>query len=198
MVEKSSSVLYKPREYVPVCNSELYFTDLERNGTDTTELRRLQAEYEAKNPPEEPIMKKSVQVSSDPSFVPVRLNIGKNGKIKIKICPEMADLHEKYYSKGIKPKIEERIKALKTFGYPDEVLLSVIADDEKRKKDAPILEEFIKSIFGDFLDKRPTAPKKKNLYQVLKIKKQIYAMPEAPDPEENEISDDEGIYDPED
>jgi len=180
--------------YVPVINPETYFSDLEKNGTDTKELRRLQAEAEAKNPVIQPIEKKTYNVPSDPSYIPVRLDVGKNGKVKVRICSEMAHLHEKFYSKGIKPKIEERIKAMKTFGYPDEVLLDAISNDEKRKKQAPSLDEFIKSIFGDFVDKRPTTQKKKNLYQVLKIKKPIFAMPDAPD-EEDEISDNE-VYEP--
>jgi len=184
---------YKPRRYVPVSNPELYFADLERNGNDTTELRKLQDEAEARYPQEVHEPKKKYNVPDDPTHVPVRIDVTKNGRVKVRICHEMATLYEKFYSKAIKPKIEEQIKALKSFGYPDEVLLQVLEVDQKHKRDGPILDEFINSIFGEFSDKRPAAPKKKNLYQVMKIKKPVYAIPDAPD-EENEISDEEGIY----
>jgi hypothetical protein len=94
------------------------------------------------------------------------------------------------------PKIEERIKALKSVGSPDEVLLEVLKGHEKRIKDKPMLEQFINSIFGEFSDKRAAAPKKKNLYQVLKIKKPSYATVDKEDEEENEISDNEVLDDP--
>jgi len=189
LLDKRSQACPTQRTYYPVCNPVLYFSDLEKNGTDTTRLRILQTKYE--NPPENLIIPKvphAIPMYAD--YIPVRLDV-KKGKVQVKIFPEMAILQEKYYSKGIKPKLEERIKALKTFGYSDEVLMDVIQKDEKRIKDIPILEKFINEIFGEFSDKRPTPAKKKNLYQVLKIKKPYVVMPDAPDIEENVVSDNE-------
>jgi len=187
---------YREPPYVPVSNPELYFADLERNGTDATRLRELQAEYDSKHI--EP------EVDTKPRFfgpkfidhIPVTITVKDNEKVKVKICHELATLHEKYYSKGKMPKIEERIKALKSVGYPDEVLLNVLKDHEKRIKEKPILDQFINSIFGEFSDKRAAAPKKKNLYQVLKIKKPSYATVDKEDDEEDAISDNEVLDDP--
>jgi len=170
------------RHFRPVVNPELYFRDLEKNGTNTTELRRLQAKYET-NEEQIEIQKIKYDVPDYLDHIPVHLDV-KKGRVKIRICSEMANLYDKFYSKGIKPKIEERIKALKTFGYPDEVLLDVLKKDEKRVKDEPVLEEFINTIFGEFSDKRPSAPKKKNLYQVLKIRKYAAPTDEYADEEE--------------
>ena len=193
---KSPYLSYRPPPYVPVINPELYFADLERNGTDTTRLRELQSEYDSRH------IEKEVEVKTNfvgPQFIdhiPVNITVNENGKVKIKICHEMASLHEKYYSKAKMPKIEERIKALKSVGYPEEVLLKVLKHHDQMIKAKPELDKFINSIFGDFSDKRPAAPKKKNLYQVLKIKKPSYATVDKEDDEEDAISDNEVIEEP--
>lgn len=176
----------------------MYFQDLEKNGTDTTRLRRKHAEaLERMSEPEESSTNTDFKPPEFIDKIPVRL-VTKNNKVKVKICSELATLHEKYYSKGKMPKIEERLKALKAVGYPDEVLLKVLNNHEKRLKERPENEKFINAIFGEYTDKRPTAPKKKNLYQVLKIKRPTYAtIDNDEDNEEDAISDDEGLFQPE-
>jgi hypothetical protein len=102
----------------------MYFADLEKNGTDTTVLRRKQAEAMER-------LAESEDATTKPTFtppefidkIPVRLVVKDSGKVQVKICSELATLHEKYYSKGKMPKIDERIRALKSVGYPEEVLL---------------------------------------------------------------------------
>jgi hypothetical protein len=47
----------------------------------------------------------------------------------------------------------------------------------------PELEKFLFDIFGDQTEKKTASVKKKSIYQILKIKKQTFAMPE-PDDEE--------------
>ena len=187
---------YKRPPYVPVINPELYFADLERNGNDTTKLRKLQSEYDSIHIEQEVVVKPKFVGPQFIDHIPVTLTVKENGTVKVKICHELASLHEKYYSKAKKPNIEEHIKALKSVGYPDEVLLNVLKDHEKMKKDGPMLEQFINSIFGEFSDKRPTPAKKKNLYQVLKIKKPVYATVDKEDDPEDAVSDNEVIDDP--
>ena len=183
---------YNPPPYVPVINPELYFADLEKNGTDTTRLRKLQSEYDCVHIQNEVYTKPKFVGPKFIDHIPVTLSVHENGEVKVKICHELASLHEKYYYKGKMPNIEDRIKALKSVGYPEEVLLKVLKHHDQMIKDKPDLEKFINSIFGDFSDKRPVAPKKKNLYQVLKIKKPSYATVDKDD-EEDAISDNEII-----
>jgi len=162
---------------------DLYFADLESHGMDSTRLRALHKE----TPPSEPHVIKPKKVWPVPKYadmMPVTLEVRK-GKVRVKIMSKMADLYEKN-KKGHKASIEERVLAARDFGYPDEVLLDMIKKHEKRLAALPELEEFMIAVFGEMSDKKTTAPKKKTLYQVLKYKKVIYAMPE---PEENQNED---------
>ena len=81
--------------------------------------------------------------------------------------------------------------AAKDFGYPDEVLRDMLVKHEKKEASRAELDEFVTSIFGELSDKKTTAPKKRTLYQVLKIRKAVYAMPDQdPDPTEEEPNED--------
>ena len=191
---KKTTVSPKPRKFVPVMHPDLYFRDLEARGVDTTRLRKLQEENVL---PEETV-KKTKKPLAIPSFaddIPVRLSTKKDGTVKVHICTEMATLYEKFYSRGIKPSLEQRIKACRTFGYPDEILCDIIKKDDARKKNMPAMEEFIHTIFGDFSDKKSAAPKKKNLYQILRIKKPARAMPDD-DVIIEDDEEDEEYYEP--
>jgi hypothetical protein len=177
---KRSNAPAKQRQFVPVMHPDLYFRDLETHGVDTTRLRHL---HEENALPDETVKKpkKSHPIPPFADHIPVRLTVKKCGSVRVRFCTEMATLHEEFYSHGIKPSLEERIKACRTFGYPDEILCDVIKKDDTRRKNIPMMDEFIHTIFGDFSDKKSTAPKKKNLYQILKIKKPVRAMPDEDD-----------------
>jgi hypothetical protein len=54
---------------------------------------------------------------------------------------------------------------------------------DKMVAEGPELDQFIFNIFGDQTKKKEASAKKKNIYQILKIKKQTFALPE-PDDEE--------------
>ena len=179
---KSNPVVFKP--YI---HPDLYFRDLENHKIDTTKLRFLHSE----NPPSDPpvvIEKIILPIPKYPDTIPSRLEITKKNRVKVKLYPGMANLYEKY-KKGHKASIEERVMACSDFGYPDYILKDMITKHEKTMKNATALEEFVKNIFGEISDKKQAIPKKKNIYQIFKIKNIVCARPE-PEDEPNEEAED--------
>ena len=182
-----------PKKFVPVAHPDLYYRDLELHGMDSTRLRKLHEENPV--PVDVPIQTKPpLNIPEFADFIPTELHVKKNGAVKVQMHTKMAELYEKY-KQGKKPSIEERVLACKDFGYPDEVLKSMIVKHEKRLANVPALEAFILGVFGEMSDKKSSAPKKKNLYQIFKIKKTIFALPE---PEEEEPNEDADVPDEED
>ena len=181
----------KHYKFRPVMHPDLYYADLESHGMDSTKLRALHKE----RPPSEPPIIHPKIVWPVPEFadtIPVTMEV-KKGRVRVRIRPGMFDLYQKN-KKGHKASIEERVLACRDFGYPNEVLIDMMQKHEKRLAALPELEEFMISVFGEMSDKKTTAPKKKTLYQVLKIKKAICAMPE---PEEIQ-NEDAGVEDNDD
>jgi len=174
-------------KFVPLVNPESYYRDLEMRGLDSSRMRRLHEE----NPrePEDVLQpKEKYDIPEFADYVRTSLEV-KKSKVRVKFHTKMADLYEKY-KKGKKPDIAERVIACKDFGYPDEVLKSMIEKNEKRLEQKPELEKFIFNIFGDIGDKKPTKEKKKTLYQILKIKRtNFFIKPDEPEEEPNEDSE---------
>jgi hypothetical protein len=137
-----------------------YLDDLKKNGTNTEELEKLYKE----NPP-----------------VNDRLYETKPKK-NLNMKP-LEDLYKRYAKPLSIPPIQERIKALHQCGYSNEDLLAVMQKHDARIAAKPELEKFLFDIFGDQTEKKTASVKKKSIYQILKIKKQTFAMPE-PDDEE--------------
>mgnify|MGYP000196281769 FL=1 len=69
--------------------------------------------------------------------VTVKLNVLKNGKVRVKILPQMAILNEKYYSKAKIPPIKNVLLALKSVGYSKEYVDNI---NEKHKKRLKLIE----------------------------------------------------------
>ena len=70
--------------------------------------------------------------------ISVKLNVLKNGKVKVKLIPQMAILNENYYSKFIIPPIKSVLSALKSHGYSNEFIQSV---KDKYKKRNELIEK---------------------------------------------------------
>ena len=125
---------------------------------------------ETKYTSEPPPSKEPITVSSDIDHVVVRLRVV-GDRVKTYVGAPMNVIHEKYYSKCIKPPLDIKLRALKNFGYPDHVLEKVLINAQKPK---PNHDDFIESIFGKYSNKT-SKPKKKNvmdeLVSRLKIKK---------------------------
>ncbi len=173
--------------FTPLVHSDIYFDELELRGEDTTRMRKLHEECPYV-PPEPIPPKKKWDIPQYLDWVPVKLTVTPSGKVKCHIKPAMADLYKSPCHR--KPSIEARIKACKDFGYPDEVLLDVLAKHEKRVANQPAIEEFLISVFGEETNKKPAPPKKKTLQQIFKFKKMVYPKVDD-DPELEERSDDE-------
>ena len=177
----------QPR-FVPLAHPEPYFRTRDLLGEDTTETRRLHAE----NPPEPPavLKREKMPVPDDPHHVRVSLVVSKTGRVRLGFHTRMSALYEQMQRTHKLPTIEERVLAARDFGYPDEALKRMIDKHEKYEASRAELDQFIVDIFGELSDKKTSSPKKRTLTQVLKIKKQVYAMPDDPDElEENENED---------
>lgn len=166
------------RKFSPYVHPELYFRDLENHGQDTTNLRQL---HEMR-PPLQPLpiaVKKQYLIPQYGDHIQMVLKVRK-GHVHVQLKNAMAILCEK----KTKMPIEERVRACKEFGYPDEVLLDMMAKQEARDAASEKLDEFITTVFGEACEKKGSKKVvkiKKTIYQVLKIKKTLYAMPDEED-----------------
>ena len=123
-----------------------------------------------------PYVKKTKVESTDiVSKAVVDLKI-KSGKVSVTISCPIENLYTKYYSKGMKPPLKERILAYSKIGYTNQQLAKMIKNDDDYKKTSIENDKFIETIFGDASKKKTTAaPKKKTLLQIIGYKKSKYA-----------------------
>lgn len=122
--------------------------------------------WEAEHPPAPPReLKKGYNVPNDIEHVVVKLDITKAGKVKAKIYAPMAEIHHKYYSKGVKPPTDVYIRALKDFGYPDEALEKVLIKAQNAPKLKAQMEEVFERVFGGTSNTKPSKPKKGTVTQ---------------------------------
>ena len=77
--------------------------------------------------------------------VSVKLNVLKNGKVRVKLLTQMATLNENYYSKAKVPPIKNVLSALKAHGYSKEF---INITEEKYKKRQKLIR-----VKGEKLDK---------------------------------------------
>jgi|TARA_B100001173_G_scaffold286092_1_gene273498 hypothetical protein len=120
----------------------------------------------------------------------VKLNVLKNGKVRVKILPQMAILNEKYYSKAIIPPIKNVLLALKGVGYSKEYIDNI---NEKHKKRLKLIESrWIKlEKYFDTPSVNSKQRKKKKERVIEKEKEKEMGVIEDEDPEEEKKDDDE-------
>jgi len=187
-------------KFIPFWNPEHYFSDLLRCGTSSDHvehLRRLHEEHPIEKVPapvvdpkpvltiEEVIKKTTIR---DPWKKPDAVERMKSRVSKfphINTQP-LEDLYAKYSKPPRMPPLNERIKALKDCGYSDEILMNVIKSHEKKMAESDELDAFIFNIFGEQNEKKQSAPKKRTITQILKIKKRVYARPDIEDDENDD------------
>lgn len=100
----------------------------------------------------------------------------KKGHIEVNLSCPIEELYTKYYSKGVKPPLKERILAYEKIGYTNQQLAKMIKNEDDLKKRSAEDIKFIETIFGDASKKKTiTAPKKKTLLQIIGYKKPKYA-----------------------
>jgi hypothetical protein len=163
--------------FVPFWNPEHYFSDLLRCGTSSDHVEHLRRLHKENPPKVEEWMITKPKVVTKYDFT----------------VPSMVALQEKYYKFGKMPPLNERIKALNDCGYSDEILMNVIKSHEKKMAESDELDAFIFNIFGEHNEKKQSAPKKRTITQILKIKKRVYARPDIEDDEDDAVSEFEDL-----
>ena len=115
-----------------VQNKKDYLESLEKN------CKKLGVPFKKPNVEEIPIPEKiNLHVEDHIKYldkVIVKLNVLKNGKVRVKIFPEMVQLNEMYYSKAKQPPIKTLSSTLKKVGYSKEFIDSMNDKYKKRHK----------------------------------------------------------------
>ena len=115
-----------------VQNKKDYLESLEKN------CKKLGVPFKKPNVEEIPVPEKlDLYVEDHVKYldkVIVKLNVLKNGKVRVKIFPEMAHLNEIYYSKAKQPPIKTLSSTLKKVGYSKEFIDSMNDKHKKRHK----------------------------------------------------------------
>ena len=130
---KKCNVREKKPFYVQ--NKKDYLESLEKN------CKKLGVPFKKPNVEEIPVPEKlDLYVEDHVKYldkVIVKLNVLKNGKVRVKIFPEMAQLNEIYYSKAKQPPIKTLLTVLKKVGYSKEF---IDATNDKHKKRHKLIE----------------------------------------------------------
>lgn len=177
---KNPTPYMKPPPFVPVCHWEGYVSSLrthykqaianmdeipegyiEQCEAKIEKIVKDHTDYYTKYPPKEIVPPKKLDVPDRMDHVIVKLKVLKSGKVRCNMSMPMMVIHEKYYSKGAKPPIGEHLKALKDFGYPDEVLEKVLKHHENIPKHKAQMEEVFQRVFGSTSTSKASKPKRK-------------------------------------
>jgi len=93
----------------------------------------------------------------------------KSGKEVVVKCKPLGVLHEKYYSKGVRAPIDEKVRAYHQLGYPVWFLETMILARDKKNRQKPAMEEFIHHVFDKYMSKgKGSTPKPKTIQQRFK------------------------------
>lgn len=120
------------------------------------------------SPPKEDPLK---DVPKDSDHVIITTRVTKNGQIKVTMSVPMEQLMKNYHSKGLKPPVEEYIRALKAFRYPQEYLLKVIEADEHLKNTLDERQDYINAVFGTSKSLAKPKPVKKSIRKIVGVRK---------------------------
>jgi len=122
------------------------------------------------------------------------LHVLKNGKVKVKLMPQMAMLNEKYYSKGIPPPLKSVLSALKSHGYSNEFIQSVKDKHKKRSKLIEIKWKKLQYLYESTAPKKKKKVKKKETPEIIEEEAVIGDDDEDDDEEkDDEPEEDEGL-----
>lgn len=153
--------------FIPVINHENYLEDMKKYyGENDSIVLKLVEKYKSLPPVQPPRnYRRDMNLPESTDYVCVNLTVSKSGNVRAKVEAPMANLFAKYYTKGIKPPVDEHIRALKAFGYPDDILERVLAKDQKKEN-----KDDIELIFGKYSKKSSSKPKKLTSRESLKRK----------------------------
>ncbi len=126
--------------------------------------------------------------------VVLNLTVLKNGKVKVKLMPQMAMLNEKYYSKGIPPPLKSVLSVLKSHGYSNEFIQSVKDKHKKRLKLIEIKWKKLQYLYESAAPKKKKKIKKKETPEIIEEEAVIGDDDEDDDEEkDDEPEEDEGL-----
>jgi len=126
--------------------------------------------------------------------VVLNLTVLKNGKVKVKLMPQMAMLNEKYYSKGIPPPLKSVLSVLKSHGYSNEFIQSVKDKHKKRSKLIEIKWKKLQYLYESAAPKKKKKIKKKETPEIIEEEAVIGDDDEDDDEEkDDEPEEDEGL-----
>ena len=175
------------KKFRPVLYWQSYLKDLKRTGTSQDVIDQARQDHEAweasRTTQTTSSSKESINVPSDPSAVVVNMTISKSGKVKVYTGAPMETVYAKYFSRGVRPPINEYLKALKKFGYPESALMNVLDKHQRKEAKSAEMDTFIEAIFGKGGGKASKPKAKSNrdrLFTILKMKR-----PKAPKTEED-------------
>ena len=142
---------------------------------------------------------KSPNLTKNPVFdsfdLLVKLNVLKNGKIRVKLLTGMATLHEKYYRHGKKPSQKSVLTAMKSMGYDKEQLEKL---KNKMEKTTAKMEKHWDTL--EKLFEKPSVSRKKKKKEeeeelVNDVNEEIPPIDEEDQNEENEENEEDGEMD---
>ena len=149
----------EPSKVFSVQNSELYLKLIKRNYEYyELEFKKPEVVEVAYIPPPVKVIERHFEY---PDNVVVKLNVLKSGKVRIKLFSHVAQLWEKYNSKGKTPPHKMLVSAYKSMGY-SEAFINKINKSFERKKVLEIkYEKMIQNIFERPPTKKKAPAKKK-------------------------------------
>ena len=175
---KNPGAQSSPTPFRPVQNWRNYVDalrlNMKRNGLVGREdiierIIRDHEKWEAEHPPKPPKeFKKGYDVPDDIDYVRVHLTVNKAGKVKVRMNAPMAEIYHNYFSKGVKPPTPVYVRALKDFGYPDEVLEKVLLKAQNAPKLKAEMEAVMERVFGTGGTSKPSKPKRGTVTQEIK------------------------------
>lgn len=174
----------KPSKSFSVQNSQQYLKLLEKNYEYYgLEFKKPDVSESVYTPPPSGKVEHHFEY---PDRVVVKLNVLKSGKVRVKIFTHVAQLWEKYNSKGKVPPHKSLVSAYKNMGYSEAFIDKMNRSNERKKILKIKYEKMIEKIF-----EKPTA-KKKAPTKKKKKEEEVEEIPEdsvEEDPEEEEDDD---------
>tara|TARA_R110001606_G_scaffold31295_3_gene95612 strand:+ start:337 stop:1059 length:723 start_codon:yes stop_codon:yes gene_type:complete len=177
----------EPSKVFSVQNSELYLKLIKRNYEYyELEFKKPEVVELIYIPPPVKVIERHFEY---PDNVMVKLNVLKSGKVRIKLFSHVAQLWEKYNSKGKIPPHKMLVSAYKSMGYSEAFINKMNKSFERKKVLEIKYEKMIQNIF-----ERPSTKKK----APAKKKKKEEEPEEKPDDTVEEEPDDDDVTPEED
>lgn len=176
----------EPSKVFSVQNSELYLKLIKRNYEYyELEFKKPEVVELVYIPPPVKVIERHFEY---PDNVVVKLNVLKSGKVRIKLFSHVAQLWEKYNSKGKIPPHKMLVSAYKSMGYSEAFINKMNKSFERKKVLEIKYEKMIQNIF-----ERPSTKKKAPAKKKKKDEEPDDTVEEEPDDDDVTPEEDEAI-----